>query len=208
MALENDGYLYDIFISYRNESDVQNWVINHFAPLLKKKLEVLMPTGWTKTYKCYFVDKEGIQDGEYWKSKLASTLIRSRILVSVLTPNYFDSNWCMSEWASFAKREELYRDNLNLSREQGLIFTVTYSDGKHFPEFAKEVQSQQNFSKYTSTLPAFSHSAGVLEFEAAVQSFAQILADILENINYWDENFPIEGQIKLPPAKINSIPKF
>lgn len=202
------GYKYDIFISYRNKSGVQDWVLKRFVPLLKRKLEVLMPIGWYDNNQCIFVDKEGTQEGQYWKIKIPKELKRSRIMIAVLIPDYFNSDWCMSEWKSFAKREEVFREELSLEDEQSLIFTVTYGDGKHFPEFAKEMQSHQDYSMYTSMLPAFDYSSGALDFENKVQRYAETLAEILENIVVWDTDFPIEEAFNLPPTKITDNPIF
>ncbi len=59
-----------------------------------------------------FVDQREIHTGDQWPEVLKGALRQSRVLVAILTPSYFHSEWCMSEWASFEAREQRVGQNL------------------------------------------------------------------------------------------------
>ncbi len=109
-------YTYDVFISYRHETPVLEWVLEHFYYLLKAWLPQYMPVDHKPRI---FIDTQ-IETGFQWSIKLQNELKRSRCLISVWSPVYFQSDWCkarqykdMSEWAISSpafKETKLYVD--------------------------------------------------------------------------------------------------
>lgn len=118
-------YQYDVFISCRRPNPVGGWVKNHFHPLLVEWLSQAMPYEPE-----IFIDAEGIETSDDWPLKLRQALLGSRCLVTVWSADYFRSAWCMAEWKSMAKREDLlgYRTPENPS---GLVYPVVFFDGEH-----------------------------------------------------------------------------
>lgn len=126
-------YENDIFISYRrSDADWVRWTRENFVRALTSLLRVRL--GAVKV----FVD-ESIEDGASWPNHLAMSLSRSRVMVAVLSRDYFQSDWCRLELALMHHREKTgkYRTAAN---PRGLIIPVVIDDGDCFPV---EVQAMQ-----------------------------------------------------------------
>jgi len=126
-------YENDIFISYRrSDVDWVRWTRENFVRALSSLLRVRL--GRINV----FVD-ETIEDGASWPNHLAMSLSRSRIMVAVLSRDYFQSDWCRLELALMHHREK----SVNLrtaANPWGLIVPVVIDDGLCFPP---EVQAMQ-----------------------------------------------------------------
>lgn len=85
-----------------------------------------------------FVD-ETIDDGASWPNHLAMSLSRSRIMVAVLSRDYFQSDWCRLELALMHHREKVGKLRTS-GNPWGLIIPVVIDDGNCFPA---EVQAMQ-----------------------------------------------------------------
>jgi hypothetical protein len=122
-----------IFISYRrSDDDWVRWTRENFVRALTALLNVRL--GRVKV----FMDSK-IEDGAAWPNHLALSLSRSRIMVAVLSRDYFQSNWCRLELALMHHREKTgnFRTAAN---PWGLIIPVVIDDGNCFPP---EVQAMQ-----------------------------------------------------------------
>lgn len=126
-------YEYDIFISYRrSDVDWVRWTQENLVRALTSLLRVRL--GAIKV----FVDAT-IEDGASWPNYLAMSLSRSRIMVAVLSRDYFQSDWCRLELALMHHREKA--GNLRTAANPwGLIIPVVIDDGNCFPP---EVQAMQ-----------------------------------------------------------------
>ena len=98
------GYKYHIFISYRRAGEAGEWVHNHFFPVLKGRLESMLPEEPK-----IFID-ENIEKGSKWPEKLAQALHQSRCMIAVWSPGYFRSTWCVAEWETLLARERTIRE--------------------------------------------------------------------------------------------------
>jgi hypothetical protein len=130
------GYEHDIFISYRrSDVDWVRWTRENFVRALSSLLRVRL--GQIKV----FVD-ETIDDGASWPNHLAMSLSRSRIMVAVLSRDYFHSDWCRLELALMHHREKTA--NLRTPENPwGLIIPVVIDDGNCFPPEVKAMQGEQ-----------------------------------------------------------------
>lgn len=126
-------YENDIFISYRrSDLDWVRWTRDNFVRALSSLLRVRL--GQIKV----FVD-ETIDDGASWPNHLAMSLSRSRIMVAVLSRDYFHSDWCRLELALMHHREKTGKFR-TATNPWGLIIPVIIDDGTCFPP---EVQAMQ-----------------------------------------------------------------
>lgn len=126
-------YEHDIFVSYRrSDDDWVRWTRDNFVRALWSLLRPGL--GRVRIY----ID-ESIESGADWPHHLAQHLSRSKIMVAVLSRDYFKSDWCRLELALMRKREELtsFRTPVNPC---GLIVPVVIDDGSRFP---MEVQKMQ-----------------------------------------------------------------
>ena len=85
-----------------------------------------------------FLDEQ-IETGASWPARLAAAHTRARLLIPILSRDYFNSDWCRLELALMCERERMlgYRTPAN---PQVLILPFIIDDGDCFPP---EVQAMQ-----------------------------------------------------------------
>ena len=118
-------YEYDLYISYEHSALIEEW-LRPFINRLEQYVNVLggRPVS-------IFMDYRVLESGSAWRSGIAHALVRSRLLLAVVTPGYFRSSFAIAEWQTFEERER--RINWNMPN---LIFPVVVVDpGKHAPEW-------------------------------------------------------------------------
>jgi|SRR5262245_7082391 len=189
------AYQHDIFISYRRSPNVGRWVQNHLYPRLEARLNEISPED--VSIFCDFMMEEGAN----WPADIKRRVRGSRLLLTIWSANYFRSSWCMAEWQSFRRREEL----LGLAGDEnplGLVFPVRYADGKHFPAEASRTLCRTDFSELNYPDEIFKESAKYLDFDKIVSKLATDLVDRLEDIPSWQEDFPVIEPAPLPRARL------
>lgn len=94
-------YQYDVFISYRRDDIIEEWLDGRefFSRLLLSylRMELCRPAR-------VFRDKVNLTAGDNFHRKLEHALKHSRCLVPIGTGDYFSSAWCRSEFETFADR--------------------------------------------------------------------------------------------------------
>jgi TIR domain len=180
------GYQYDVFVSYRRTGNVRDWVRNHLYPRLEDALadEMDRPPE-------LFVDVTGIEAGDRWPVQLESALQRSRLLLAVWSPPYFTSPWCLAEWRTMLRRQEL----LGIGGPQApgsLVYPIRFSDGDSFPPDARGIQQEMIFTPWRYPYPQFAQSPKYLDFHDAVVELAVRLTSRLEHSPPWQDDWPSE----------------
>lgn len=185
-------YEFDVFLSYSRKGGSPGWVHNHFFPKLRDCL-----TDEVGEVPRIFVDQD-MNPGTIWTSDLERALSRSKVLVSVYSPQYFRSEWCVAEWKSMAEREQL----LGLaSRDltQGLIIPVLYSDSANFPDYGKD-RMWHDMKGLDSPDPMFQQTQDWLKFHNKMRVIAANLADLLTKVPEWRPDWPIvRPAVPIPP---------
>jgi TIR domain len=194
------GYEYDIFISYSRHGSAREWMQNHFLAALKDCLaDETAPT--PRIYVDYTMPKSSD-----WPSNLQWALLRSKIMVQLLAPHYFLSEWCMAEWHSMRERQ----NKLGLASvdvPQGLICSILYADSQNFPPEGRNV-SWWDFKKFAIPFPAFRNSGDYIPFYEKVRELARDLVELLDQVPEWQPDWPIiekPDPVLMPPAK---MPRF
>lgn len=128
------AYKFDIFLSYNRKHPHGQWVNDIFYPLFIPYVEDALNRRIS-----VFKDDREILSGANWERTILSSLLKSRIMVPVLSPSYFMSEWCMREFQVMHYRQiQLgYMTNDNPS---GIIVPLTINDGDYFPECVKSIQ--------------------------------------------------------------------
>lgn len=176
------GYEYDIFVSYKRHNKTNSWHIG-----LLENLEVWLSHELQRDARIFF-DSEDIKTGDRWKEKLADALLRSRCLLCLWSPMYFQSHWCVAEWQAFLEREQ--------QCGVGLIVPARIHDGEHYPNAAKAVQSR-DFSRYASASPRFWDSHLALEFEQdQLKPFAEEIRQAILSSPEYSGSFPLPATPK------------
>ena len=126
-------YEHHVFLSYRRSDE--DWVRWTQENLVRPRRSLLRPAlGDVRI----FVDQQ-IDTGADWPMRLARALARSRLLIPVLSRDYFHSDWCRLELALMYRREQQcgLRTPAN---PDGLILPLVIDDGESFPPEVQAIQ--------------------------------------------------------------------
>jgi hypothetical protein len=128
-------YEHHIFVSYRrSDEDWVRWTRENLARALRSLLGPRL--GKVGIY----VD-ETIETGASWPQHLALSLARSRLMVAVLSRDYFQSDWCRLELALMLHREQSSNFR-TVTNPFGLIIPLVIDDGDCFPKEVQEMQAE------------------------------------------------------------------
>lgn len=184
------GYEFDIFLSYRRSGlgTAGRWVRQHFYPLLLDAYADECGGNLS-----VFIDL-GVEAGDHWPSRLESALSRSRLMVTVWSPPYFESPWCDAEWRTMCAREQAV-GLAGPCRPHGLIYPVVYSDGDYFPREAQERQAR-SVKPWSYPREGYRESRDYDNLFDAVRLMAREIRDQLKAVPPWESGWPVVR----PPA--------
>jgi hypothetical protein len=96
-------YEYDVFVSYRRDSIVEQWLAESefFHELLVSYLSMEL-----KRRPRVFRDKLCLKPGDNWPREIERALRCSRCLIAIGTGDYFESTWCQTEFETFKNRSD------------------------------------------------------------------------------------------------------
>jgi TIR domain len=181
-------YTYDVFVSYSHRGSVLEWVRNHFHDTLVECLADVMPRDPQ-----VFIDFEQ-ETGVHWPNNLRQALLESRYLLAVLSPPYFRSPWCLAEWQTMRSREQLVGLRTR-NNPRGLIHAISYADGQHFSDDAKQTQWRE-MNQWAIPVPVFRETREFVVFYQEMRKMAGELAKQIERVPAWSETWPVV----LPPV--------
>jgi|ERR1700728_349927 len=174
-------YVYDVFFSYKRHGLTLDW-----TRLVHTRLKFWLTQEIAVREAKLFVDEDCIDVGDRWPAHLKQAVQVSRCMVCVWSPSYFQSSWCVSEWASFRER---------------LIAPMRFHDGEHFPEEARSVE-WLDVAPYTSTMPAFLTSPRAMDLEDLLKGFAKQVAKIVRECPAFQPDWPVEEAPALAVPRI------
>ncbi|HTF04415.1 MAG TPA: toll/interleukin-1 receptor domain-containing protein [Bacteroidia bacterium] len=182
-------YAYEVFLSYKNHHVTNPWVIK-----FEEKLSYWLTQELGGEEPRIFFDRHTIETGTIWPNELRDGIKKSKCLLCIWTPQYFRSKWCLSEWQSFEKREQL-------AQGSKLILPLKFHDGEHYPEQA-QLRQILDVSNYTNTNSAFWETAKAIELEDKIKDLCKDLARAINSAPAYDVNFPlwIEKDDPEPPT--------
>jgi hypothetical protein len=129
-------YEYHIFVSYRrSDGDWVRWTRDNFVKPLRSLLRPAL--GNVRV----FLDEQ-IETGSDWPMHLSRALSRSRLMIPVLSRDYFNSAWCRLELALMVEREK--QSQLRTPQQpEGLILPFVIDDGDSFPPEVQAMQAEK-----------------------------------------------------------------
>jgi hypothetical protein len=184
-------YSWDVFISYPRRDPVGPWVRDRFHPLLSRWLGAALIERPRVFLDC------NMEDGTHWPTNLQSCLARSKYMVAVLAPPYFGSSWCLAEWETMRRRQDVL--GLGRGTVPGLIQQVRFIDGDSFPPEAQAVQdAHSDYRPFNRLPPGRSNlrSRDYKLFESKIQELAEVLAHRIGAVPPWQPDWP---QLEIPP---------
>ncbi len=186
------AYIYDAFFSYKRDEESNDW-----HKRVKDKIKFWLDNELNKDCDIFF-DTEDISTGSRWKSKISSALLKSRCIICVWSPMYFQSEWCVAEWLTFEERCK--------ALDAELILPARYHDGEYYPDAANDRQIF-DFRKYASIMPVFWETHDAYEFEKEViKPFVVEVANAIRNAPDFSDEFPIVD--KPTAAQVMQRPKI
>jgi hypothetical protein len=120
------AYEYDVFLSYQHNPLVIKWLDETFLPLAENLLADVI-----QRKASIFRDTTTIQAGQAWEMQIKNALAKSRVIIPILTPMYFQSVICVKELAVFQHRQQQLGYQ-TLQNPDGLVIPVGIRDGGVF----------------------------------------------------------------------------
>ena len=158
-----DGYEHDVFISYRRDPYLKDWVKNVFYPLLTSDLCFEGMSGAK-----IFLDDDALETGQFFSDRINSALTRSVALVPVLTGDYFERPYCLTEFNHFWSRGPA-------ERSRSFVFPVHFAgDTSLFPDEVKTLRYHP-FEKYSVVCDHRCNSSLGIELRQSVKELAKII---------------------------------
>jgi len=127
------AYEFHVFLSYRRHGEWTQWVKEKFLPLFLHWLgEELGENAQV------FFDQRILEAGKLWPQESAYALARSRVLVPLLSRQYFNSEWCKTELAHMCARETI-SGMRKAQPPKSLIVPAVLHDGNDFPKHVSAI---------------------------------------------------------------------
>lgn len=124
-----DDYIHDVFIRYKQDKDWNDWMEQLFFASLNHSLRRVMSNHRLPRI-CF--DRTNFLVGEPLTETVRINVIKSRVLVCLWTPEYFESEWCRKELTIMLQRRSIH-DN------RRLILPVGIRDGQRFPDLIHQL---------------------------------------------------------------------
>lgn len=195
------AYEYDVFISYKSKSKI--WLQEIFLPDFIHFLEEEVDIGVRHRI---FVDWHDIEAGDAWEQRLKNGLSKSKCLISLLMPTYFESNWCTREFAVFEHRS---RQNgmLTVERPESLIIPVALHHGGRFPEIIKSLQTLDYKDFYYPNFEGYRKRKIYPLLQDELKKLAQMVAQVIKRAPEWSSEWQRDEWLELPTEHLR-IDKF
>jgi hypothetical protein len=129
-------YQFDVFISYRRLNEWPEWIKKHFFKIFQHWLDEELGKN------CRISIDYNMETGHSWPAGLANDLSRSKVLVPLWSPQYFNSTWCLKEMSLFVAREKMTGFG-TAKNSQRLIVPAVIHDKDSFPDEAKLIQFKE-----------------------------------------------------------------
>ena len=164
---------HDLFISYAH-SDNQDGLVDKILKKIKEIYRAL-----TGEQLRIFIDHTDIMTADLWQDRISVELRQSRLLLAMLSPSYFKSEWCRREWFMAEDKEEKINIFQGSSLISGAIVPILIyplkrarlsKEEKHLVSTAKGRQWQD----FSETKPGTAKS---------LQLVKRLVEDIIDNLD-------------------------
>ena len=94
---------FDLFVSYARRDDAaEPKMVSALVEQIEADFAAFSPADPLQV----FFDKRAIRDMQDWRDRLQAGLRQSKFMLAVLSPAYFQSEWCRREWEEFLRVEQ------------------------------------------------------------------------------------------------------
>jgi hypothetical protein len=149
-----------------------------------------------------FFDRHSIENGNDFDEYIRTALKSSAVIISMMSPSYFSSKWCFSEFQSFLVRES----KLDLTKGS-LIACARFHDGENYPPVARNMQAD-DFTDFAILVSSFWGSPKAVDFDPLIKRFSSKVAVKVKLAPPFSDDFPVEvaEDDRVPAAKPISRP--
>ncbi|MBL8529817.1 MAG: toll/interleukin-1 receptor domain-containing protein [Burkholderiales bacterium] len=181
------GYLHDVFVSH--DRSMPEFVLD-FVHQLREELSLLRGQPAQ-----IFVDVGEIQAAESWDEQIEESLLRSKMLLAMLTPRYSESPLCKKEYLTFAQRAR---------RSQSVLLVPVLVRGETFPAWLHEFR-WVDLRKFSSQRTPPSRRPAALQREIVL--LAEALSVVITEAPPYDPKWaasPLipESEVRLWPVDL------
>ena len=165
---ETSAYEYDLYVSYQH-SELMNQLLRPFVFRLKEFIGLLSGREIR-----IFLDFSVVQAGSSWPRSLESALLRSKLLLAIITPAYFRSKWAVAEWQTFEAREDLTKRTSPLIIPlitTSIAYAPPWFYGRNYRDVSGSFHARQNTLEIDETI------------RRVAEEVIQMLQDIPEILN-------------------------
>lgn len=165
-------YSNDVFISYRREDYAWTpWARDIFKPALNAWLQRELGNAPD-----IFIDEQVPVGADYVES-LARALATSKVMVAILSKDYFRSDWCIHELDLMMER----------AGGRNLIIPIVVHDGEVIPDAVHKLQ-HADFKRFAN--PALSVAGSLhAEFWEAIRVIAPRVRDAIAEVPAYDSRW-------------------
>lgn len=176
----DEGYKYDIFVSYRRGGVVDEWV-RRFTDDLK---QWLMSAGLAPRI---FLDTTSAMSGDAWEPAIEAALLRSKLLVAVLTPPYFTSPHCGGEWLAFERRQAQIPRSWKPYSPNLILPILLQGEVDLIPT---NLRGRLILRAPVDTLVSIGKNVHDVNYAKVLQEVSSFIANALVDVPPFDEGFP------------------
>ncbi len=178
-------YEYDVFLSYKRGKIPETWLNETFKPLFEFKLSNALG----RINVPIFVDKTEIRNGVEWSSIIENALLKSKVMVALISPTYFNSDWCVKEFKSMFKRQqELWKRNL-LDKNFSLVTPIVQQGPLNkLPELIHHIQFV-DYTRFMRVGRSFHDSEEFQQLQELMEKDVQQTALMIERVPDWAPHF-------------------
>jgi hypothetical protein len=163
------GHAYDLFVSYSTPD--LDWVRVFYKDLVKD-------TNRFADFNVFpFLDKARLQPGYIWNEQLLAAASDSAIFVPVLSPRFFQSDYCQKELRAFIEANGLASGSAHRSR----ILPAKLLCSAPRDHALAQVQTLSFCTERDDDIP-FEHQPGTVRYKEALRKLAVAIAQVLKNV--------------------------
>jgi hypothetical protein len=188
------GHTYDLFLSYSTR-DLE-WVRQFYDDL------VADINRFAERDVYPFLDKVRLQPGYVWNEELLAAASDSAVLVPVLSPRFFQSDYCQKEVRAFIDAFGFSSGAAHRSRIQP-VKLLCAAPGDHV---LAAVQAASFYKKGDDGVP-FEHRPGTPEYKEALRRLAVAIAEVLKTVPSKQQRRPavyVATDFKPPSEKLRA----
>jgi hypothetical protein len=169
---------FDLFVSYAHDDDRRQHEGRVTA--LVEAIRARHAEAFPNDPLHIFFDVVDIVTGDYWKEKILKGLEQSGVMVAVLSPAYFTSQWCRREWETFTQLE---LQRTYPGEAVSPIYVLRHpafeaDESQLLDAWLKDLKNRQ----YVEWLPYFPDGARALERREVRQRLEQLHARAWERV--------------------------